>query len=190
MPTAAYIRVSSIDQNTDRQHELLPDTDEVFEEKASAATANRPKLDDLITWARKGDHVYVASIDRLARNIVDLHKLVKKITDKGAVITFVKENMVFGNGSNEATSKLLFNILGSFAEFERELIKERQREGIAAAKARGKHMGRPSRLNNDRKAEIVRKHQDGASVSALSKEYGVSRGTIYNVLGPKRRRER
>ena len=82
MATAAYIRVSSIDQNTDRQHELLPDTDEVFEEKASAATADRPKLKELITWARKGDHIHVASIDRLARNIIDLNQIINKIVGK------------------------------------------------------------------------------------------------------------
>lgn len=123
------------------------------------------------------------SIDRLARNIVDLHQLVNTITGQGAVITFHKESMTFGKGSNEAMNEVLFNILESFAQFERSLIRERQREGIAAAKAKGKKMGRPSKLTDKQRKAIVAKKCKGMTPTKLAKEYGVSRGLIYNIIG-------
>lgn len=184
--TVNYIRVSSIDQNPDRQVDGLPESDRQFIEKASGATVKRPVLQEMLRYIRKGDHVYVHSIDRLARNIIDLNNLAKQITDAGCAVTFVKENMTFGNGENSALSEMLFNVLGSFAQFERRLIKERQAEGIAAAKAKGKHLGRPSRLNERQKNEIIRKHQEGTTIARLSREYGISRGSVYNIIKPRR----
>lgn len=179
-----YIRVSSVDQNPDRQIDGLPQADKMFIEKASGASTNRPVLKEMFDYIRpsEGDTINVLSIDRLARNIEDLNKLVKRIVALGAKITFHKENLTFGNGDNSAMSDLLFNILGSFAQFERSMIRERQAEGIAAAKAKGKHMGRPGKLTNDQKAEIKKKDKNGKTPTDLAKEYGVSRGTIYNIL--------
>ena len=102
MSTVCYIRVSSTDQNTDRQYEALPVTDKEFVENTSGSTADRPQLKAMPEYLREGDHVHVLSIDRLARNIVDFHQLVNTITGKGAVITFHKESMTFGKGSYEA----------------------------------------------------------------------------------------
>lgn len=186
MTTIRYIRVSSIDQNTDRQHEALPDTDETFEEKASAATANRPQLQEMLGFIRKGDHVYVASIDRLARNIFDLHRIVTRIVDQDAGITFVKEGLTFENGTSNPMKELMLTMLGGFAQFERALIKERQAEGIAAAKAKGKRFGRPAKLTDKQKQDIRDKRKAGANPTRLAEEYGVSRASIYNVVDGRR----
>lgn len=179
-----YIRVSSIDQNPDRQIEGLPNADKVFIDKASGVTTKRPELQKLFDYIRpgEGDQINVLSIDRLARNIEDLNKLVKKVVSLGTSITFHKESLIFGNGEDSAMSDLLFNVLGSFAQFERAMIKERQAEGIAAAKAKGKHMGRPGKLSADQKKEIMVKSKAGQNPSELSSVYNVSRGTIYNIL--------
>ncbi len=177
----AYIRVSSIDQNPARQIEALPETDRTFLEKASGATANRPQLKEMLEYIRQGDVIHVHSIDRLARNIEDLNRLVKQIVGKGCAVKFHKENLAFGNGEGNPASELLFNVLGSFAQFERSMIKERQAEGQAAARAAGKHMGRPGKLTDQQKAEILKKREAGATPTELAKEYGVSRATVYNV---------
>jgi DNA invertase Pin-like site-specific DNA recombinase len=182
MEHIAYIRVSSIDQNIARQVAALPEVDEKFIEKASGSSANRPVLKEMLKYVRKGDHIHVHSIDRLARNIVDLNNLVTQIVKSRCVITFHKENMAFGNGKNEATSQLLFNILGSFAQFERSLIKERQAEGIAAAKAQGKHMGRPSKLSHEQKEAVKSLHSCGATPTELARQFSVSRATIYDIV--------
>jgi DNA invertase Pin-like site-specific DNA recombinase len=176
-----YVRVSSIDQNEDRQLDALPKADKAFTDKASGSSTKRPALREMIDYIRKGDHIYVLSIDRLARNIEDLHRIVKQIKEKEAIVTFQKENLTYGNGDDNAMSDLLFNILGSFAQFERSMIKERQREGIAAAKARGKKLGRPSTLTDEDRQEIVKLHAEGRSKSALSRQFGVSRATILNI---------
>lgn len=180
-----YIRVSSIDQNTDRQIHGLPEADKVFIEKASGASTKRPVLQKMFEYIRTddADKINVYSIDRLARNIEDLNKLVSGIVDMGASITFHKENLTFGNGENSALSELLFNVLGSFAQFERSMIKERQAEGIAAAKAKGKTFGRPGKLTNKQKQEIRKMCESGSTPTALSQKYGVSRCTIYNDIG-------
>jgi DNA invertase Pin-like site-specific DNA recombinase len=179
-----YIRVSAIDQNPERQIQGLPEADKVFIEKASGATTKRPELQAMFGYIRpgEGDKINVLSIDRLARNIEDLNKLVKQVINLGATIQFHKENITFGNGENSSADDLLFNILGSFAQFERSMIKERQAEGIAAAKAKGKHMGRPGKLTSIQKLEIKKKNKAGATPTDLSKEYAVTRGTIYNVI--------
>jgi DNA invertase Pin-like site-specific DNA recombinase len=182
MQHVAYIRVSSLDQNEDRQVAALPRVDQSFIEKASGATTNRPVLTEMLKYVRKGDQIHVHSIDRLARNLIDLNRLVNEIVESGCIITFHKENMTFGNGGNEAMSQLLFNILGSFAQFERSLIKERQAEGIASAKAKGKHLGRPSKLSQEQREEIRNKRKEGATPTELSRGYGVSRATIYEVI--------
>lgn len=185
-----YIRVSSTDQNTARQVDALKEIKgKRFIDKASGGSTNRPALEKMLEYIREvgegesGDTINVYSIDRLARNIMDLNRLVKEIVAKGCIITFHKENLTFGNGDNAAMSELLLNILGSFAQFERSMIKERQMEGIAAAKKKGKHLGRPSKLSEQQKQEIIEKRSAGATPSALAKEYGVSRALVYMVTG-------
>ena len=140
-----YVRVSSYDQNPDRQleNETL---DRVFTDKASGKDVNRPQLEEMIQFVREGDTVVVHSLDRLARNLDDLRNLVKNLNDRGVKIQFVKEGLTF-TGEDSPMSNLLLSVMGAFAEFERALIKERQREGIELAKKRGVYKGRKKALS-------------------------------------------
>ena len=130
-----YIRVSTVDQNTERQLDGLK-LDKVFTDKASGKDVNRPQLKAAREYVREGDRLVVHSLDRLARNLVDLKNIVSELTARDVTVQFVKENLTFTNEDN-AMSNLLLSVMGAFAEFERALIRERQREGIALAKKRG-----------------------------------------------------
>jgi DNA invertase Pin-like site-specific DNA recombinase len=178
-----YIRVSSWEQNTDRQ--LADETlDKVFVDKVSGATtANREQLQVMIEFVRDGDVVVVHSMDRLARNLDDLKQVVNKLTGKGVTVQFKKECLTFTGEADNAMSKLLLNVLGAFAEFERSLIKERQREGIAQAKAKGDvYKGRKKALSDVDVARVKTMLADGVSKTAIAKEFGVSRETLYKYL--------
>ena len=129
-----YIRVSSFDQNPERQLEQVQ-VDKVFTDKASGKDTQRPELDTLLSFVREGDTVVVHSMDRLARNLDDLRRLVQKLTKRGVRIEFVKESLTF-TGEDSPMANLMLSVMGAFAEFERALIRERQREGIALAKQR------------------------------------------------------
>jgi DNA invertase Pin-like site-specific DNA recombinase len=135
-----YKRVSTVDQNTTRQLEGVA-VDEVFEDKASGkSTAQRPALEAMLRHVRKSDVVLCHSMDRMARNLDDLRRIVLGLTSRGVRVEFTKEGLIF-TGEDSALSKLLLSVMGAFAEFERSLILERQREGIAIAKAAGSVQG-------------------------------------------------
>ena len=127
-----YVRVSSFDQNPERQLDQVQ-VDKLFTDKASGKDTQRPQLDALLSFAREGDTVVVHSMDRLARNLDDLRRLVHTLTKRGIRIEFVKECLSF-TGEDSPMANLLLSVMGAFAEFERALIGERQREGIALAK--------------------------------------------------------
>jgi DNA invertase Pin-like site-specific DNA recombinase len=180
--TVGYIRVSSVDQNAARQLEGVK-LDRVFQDKVSGKDTNRPALQDMLAFVREGDTVLVHSIDRLARNLVDLRNLVTALNDKGATVTFVKDNLTFTTKDNgNPASLLMLNMMGAFAEFERSMIRERQREGIAAAKALGRPMGRPASLTSAQKATIKQRAARGDSKAALAAEFKVTRATVYAAL--------
>ena len=168
-----YVRVSSGDQNTVRQLGGI-EVDRVFTDKASGKDAARPKLEELIAFVREGDTVLVHSMDRLARNLDDLRRLVRTLTGKGVKVEFVKESLAF-TGEDSPMATLLLSVMGAFAEFERALILERQREGIAVAKTLGVYTGRKPALTVERAAAGERK-------AALAREFGISRETVYNYL--------
>ncbi len=130
-----YIRVSTFDQNPERQLEGVK-VDRAFSDKASGKDVKRPQLEALISFARTGDTVVVHSMDRLARNLDDLRRIVQTLTQRGVHIEFVKEHLSF-TGEDSPMANLMLSVMGAFAEFERALIRERQREGIALAKQRG-----------------------------------------------------
>ncbi len=176
-----YIRVSSFSQNTDRQLDGVG-LDKVFEEKASAKDTDRPILKDCMDYLREGDSLHVHSIDRLARNLMDLQKIVNKLNEKGVAIHFHKENLTFTGSNDNPMSKLMLQMIGAFAEFERALIKERQREGIAKAKQMGKQIGRKRILSDSQVADIKSRVAGGEAKAKLAKEYNVSRQTIYTAL--------
>lgn len=176
----AYKRVSTIGQSTQRQLDGLK-FDEVFEDTASGKDAHRPQLDAMLKHVRKGDHIQCHSMDRMARNLDDLRFIVGSLTKRGIRVEFVKEGLTF-TGDDSPMAKLLLSLLGSFSEFERALILERQREGIAIAKAAGKYKGRKAKLNADRAEELRRRAFAGENRSMLAREFGLSRETVYQYL--------
>ena len=141
----------------------------------------RPQLAALLDFVRDGDTVMVQSMDRLARNLDDLRRLVKMLTQRGIRITFVKEQLTF-TGEDAPLAQLLLSVLGALAEFERALMRERQREGIALAKKQGVYKGRQPALQPAQVAELQQKAQAGAKKAGLAREYGISRETVYHYL--------
>lgn len=174
-----YQRVNTIDQNTDRQLDGVV-LDELFTDHASGKDTNRPKLQAMIKHVRRGDEVVVHSMDRLARSLVDLRNTVDELTAKGARVRFVKEGLTFGDTSDPCAT-LMLSVMGAVAEFERSLLLERQREGIAIAKTKGVYRGRKPALNTDDAEAIDRRLEKGESASELAREYGVSRATVYKM---------
>jgi DNA invertase Pin-like site-specific DNA recombinase len=181
-----YLRVSSLDQNEVRQLEGLA-LDKKFTDKASGKDAKRPQLEAMQGFVRDGDTVFCHSMDRLARNLDDLRKIVLGVTERGVRIVFVKENLTF-TGEDSPMSNLLLSVMGAFAQFERELIRERQREGIAIARREGKYTGRKPSLTPARAAELRRRVALGESKAGLAREFGISRDTLYRYVPVKKRR--
>ncbi len=176
----AYIRVSSIDQNTVRQLAGM-EFDETFTDKCSGSSTKREALSQLKLHCRKGDAVYCHSIDRLARNLSDLLKLVEFFIDKGVEIHFVKESLSF-TGKDNPIQKMQLQIIGSVAEFERSMIRARQREGIAARKAKGLPVGRKSIVSDKMQQQIIKASSKGITKTEIAKSFGIGRATVYRVL--------
>lgn len=177
-----YVRVSSTDQNLARQLEGI-EVDRTFEEKASAKDAQRPVLKQALAYVREGDTLVVHSMDRLARNLMDLRKIVEDLTARGVVVQFVKESLTF-TGENNAMATLMLNIMGAVAEFERSIIRERQREGIALARAKGTYSKeRSKKLRPEEVAEVREQAASGVPKADIARAYGISRQTLYTYLG-------
>lgn len=175
-----YIRVSTIEQNTDRQldgNEL----DRVFTDRVSGKDTGRPELQALLNHVREGDTVIVHSMDRLARRIEDLRSLVRDLTGRGVQVEFLKERLTF-TGDDSRMALLLLSMMGAFAEFERSVILERQREGIALATAKGVYKGRSKSLTSDQAQELRHRAASGETKSTLACEFGISRQTVYEYL--------
>jgi DNA invertase Pin-like site-specific DNA recombinase len=176
-----YVRVSTIDQNTERQLDGIT-VERTFTDKASGKDTTRPKLDEMLTFVRDGDTVIVHSMDRLARNLDDLRRLVRTLNAKGVRVEFVKEGLTF-TGEDSPMATLLLSVMGAFAEFERALILERQREGIAAAKQRGGvYTGRKPALTAAQAQQLRERAAAGERKSVLAAEFGISRETVYAYL--------
>lgn len=175
-----YIRVSSFDQNSLRQLDGL-ELDQVFRDQASGKDVQRSELTRMLAFVRQGDTVMVHSMDRLARNLDDLRKLVRDLTSRGIRIEFVKEGLTF-TGEDSPMAQLLLSVMGAFAEFERSLIRERQREGIALARQRGAYRGRKKALTPERADELRSRAAAGEPKARLAREFGLSRETVYQYL--------
>jgi DNA invertase Pin-like site-specific DNA recombinase len=175
-----YIRVSGFDQNPERQLEHV-ELSRVFTDRASGKDTHRPQLESLLTFVRQGDTVVVHSMDRLARNLDDLRRIVQSLTQRGVRVEFVKEHLVF-TGDDSPMANLMLSVMGAFAEFERALIRERQREGIALARQRGAYRGRRRALSDGQVAEVRRRIEAGESKAKVAREFGVSRETVYQYL--------
>ena len=177
MAICGYRRISSATQSMQRQD--LDGCDKVFEEAVTGAKRDRPQLNAMLDWIREGDEVRVHSIDRLARDLRDLQNIVSTIVDKGAQITFIKEQLKFSADEADKYSKLQLHLMGAFAEFERSIIKERQREGIEKAKQEGRYTGRKAKIDADKVHEM---HSSGMGATAIAKELGIGRASVYRIL--------
>ena len=178
-----YARVSSEDQNLDRQLEQLKaaKVDKIYADQVSGKTMTRPELQAMLGYLREEDTLVVCSMDRLARNLNDLKHLVDSLNSKRIVVQFLKENLSF-SGDDSSMSRLLLNLLGAVAEFERSLIRERQLEGIAIAKKAGIYKGRKRVLNAEQVEAIKQRLAAGAKKAELARELGISRETLYQYL--------
>jgi DNA invertase Pin-like site-specific DNA recombinase len=183
MTQIAYIRVSSVDQNTDRQLADLKNIEKTFSDKCSGGTTNRPGLTALLEFIREGDVVHVHSIDRLARNLQDLLELVQRFRTKGVTLQFHKESMTFKPGTSDPMQDLMLNVMGAVAQFEKSLINERQREGIAKAKAQGVYSkARSKKVEPEAIQELL---AQGKSHSEIAKSLGCSTKTVQRVKNQK-----
>jgi DNA invertase Pin-like site-specific DNA recombinase len=175
-----YIRVSTIEQNTERQLEGIR-LDRTFTDKASGRDTKRPKLEAMLQFVREGDTVVVHSMDRVARNLDGLRRLVMGLTKRGIRVEFIKESFTF-TGEDSPMATLLLSVVGAFAEFERALIRERQREGIALAKERGVYRGRKHSLNAEQVMELRRRVSAGEKKAVVARAFGISRETLYQYM--------
>ncbi|WP_242267279.1 recombinase family protein [Bacillus cereus group sp. BfR-BA-01518] len=180
MANIGYARVSTREQKLEIQMEHLHNygCDKIFADKLSGKNTDRAQLQAAMDYMREGDNLVVYKIDRLARSILDLHSIVKALHDRGIGVIFIKEQIDF----SKATGRLMFNMLGSIAEFERELIQERAAEGRAAAREAGKHMGRPMRPKKDIQRAVdlfYSRGENGLSVADISKMTQVPQRSIY-----------
>ncbi len=179
MSRIGYARVSTIDQDTGLQVAALTAAGcgVIRQEKASGTTTDgRTELTTVLAFLQKGDTLVVTRIDRLARSIGDLQTIVRTIKDRGASLECTEQPVDTGT----AAGKCFLDMLGVFAEFETNLRKERQLEGIAAAKAKGVYKGRPAKLDADQVRDLVKTGMGG---TAIAKQLGISRASVYRLLG-------
>ena len=176
-----YARVSTEDQNLDLQRDALAQAGcrQVYEEKASGKGADRPELDHVLADLRPGDTLVVWRLDRLGRNLADLVRIVSDLCSKDVGFESLTERI----DTVTATGELVFHLFASLAQFERNLIRERTRAGLASARARGRKGGRPPKLGSKEMREIrVLLRDPDVTVSSVAKRYGVSRVTLYAHL--------
>jgi DNA invertase Pin-like site-specific DNA recombinase len=174
-----YRRVSTIEQNLDRQD--LGVVERVFEDRASGKDKEREQLQGMLSFVRKGDEVVVYSIDRLARDLRDLQSIITQLNEKGVSIEFLSERLVFSGNSDDAFAKLQLQMMGAFAEFERNMIRKRQAEGIAKAKERGVYKNRKRKRKVSEK-RIFDLKQEGLNNTEIANYLGISRMTVHRSL--------
>ncbi len=172
-----YMRVSTIDQNLDRQEQQLRDAgcERMFFEKVTGTTRNRPELNRMLEFLRNGDIVVVTDLTRLSRSTKDLIEITELISQKGANLKSLKESWI---DTTTAHGKMFFTVFAGIAQFERDLTSERTKEGILAAKKRGKFPGRPS-IEKEKLSYAFYLMEQGASITEAAEKSGISRMTIY-----------
>jgi DNA invertase Pin-like site-specific DNA recombinase len=175
-----YVRVSTFEQNSQRQLDEIP-VDRLFTDKASGKDTQRFQLETMLAFVREGDTVVVHSMDRLARNLDDLRRLVQQLTRSGIRIEFIKEGPTF-TGEDSPMAHLMLSVMGAFSEFERSVLRERQREGISLAKQRGAYRGRKRSLSPEQITDARRRIAAGEGKAHVARESGVSQETIYKCF--------
>ena len=176
-----YARVSTGEQNLDLQVDALEKADckHIFKEKMSGAIAERPKLEEVLKFMREGDTLVVWRLDRLGRSLKHLIELINQLHDRKQFFKSLQENI----DTVSSSGRLIFHIFGALAEFERNIISERTKAGLKAARARGRHGGRPRSID-DKTIEMARRLIDEGSnsISEICKNLGISRASLYRYL--------
>jgi DNA invertase Pin-like site-specific DNA recombinase len=176
-----YARVSTDDQSLDRQYDQLKaaGVKKIYGEKMTGTKKDRPKLKDMIDFARPGDAIIVTELTRLSRSTKDLISLSEQLNNQGIELISLKEKI----DTTTATGKMIFGLMAVLAQFERDLISERTKEGLASARARGKLGGRRSKLNDKDKATIKKLYDEKKlTVAEICRMYGISRPTLYKAV--------
>jgi len=173
-----YRRVSTEGQNTDRQLDGVT-LDRCYDDQFTGANTDRPGLKAMLVALRGGDVVHVHSIDRLARSIADLERVVRDIVATGATLKFHKENLTFSAGCDDPFASLMLHVLGAFAQFERSVIRGRAQEGIRLAKAAGKYKGGKPKLSQTQVDSLNAMLNSGVKVTTVARAFGITRPTVY-----------
>lgn len=183
----AYIRVSTREQSLGRQEDGMSGLhiDKVFEEKVSGKSRERPELRACIDYAREGDTLYIYSIDRLARSLSDLQSIIDELVNKGVTVKFIKESQTYSRDKANPFNKVLLQVLGAFAEFERNIMLERQAEGIAHAKIHGTKSGKPfgkQPIDYTLAPKAKKLLDSGMTISQIALDLNLSRASIYKLI--------
>ena len=176
-----YIRVSSVLQNTERQLLNIP-CDREYTDKASGKDTNRPQFQEMMLQLRQGDQVNCHSLDRVGRNTADILNIVQEIKKKGCSIKFHKENLLFDGAKSDLYSDLMLTILSAFSQFERQILLERQREGIAIAVAKGKYLGRQPKIKDEQITQMKVDFDSGMKKTEIANKYGITRSYVYQLV--------
>ncbi|MEJ5929204.1 recombinase family protein [Corynebacterium sp. H128] len=178
-----YARVSTTDQNPERQHTQLTaaGATRIYTDAITGSTRHRPQLDEALRYLRDGDQLTITSMDRLARSLTDLSAIVTELTERGITVKFLKENQTY-TADADPIAQLMLGILGSIAQFERSLIRERQAEGIARAKARGVYTGRAPALTDEQVTQAKQWIGAGVPKAEVARRLGIGRTTLYKYL--------
>jgi DNA invertase Pin-like site-specific DNA recombinase len=178
MALVGYARVSSADQTLDIQLDKLGHCNRLFQEKQSGVSGKRPGLQACLDYVREGDTLVVTRLDRLARSTLDICQIAAELEGKRVHLQVLDQNI----NTNDATGRLLFNMLGAIAQFETEIRAERQREGIVRAKQKGIKFGAQRKLSRQQVKELQKKRQDGMLIRELMAEYVLSKSSVYRYL--------
>jgi len=178
MALIGYARVSSVGQSLDVQLDKLQHCDKIYEEKKSGATGRRLRLEACLEYVREGDTLVVTRLDRLARSTLHLCQIADELKRKDVHLQVLDQNI----NTNDATGRLLFNMLGAIAQFETEIRAERQMDGIHKAKERGVHFGRKQSLTGVQIAELQQRRREGELIRTLMKKYSLSKASVYRYL--------
>jgi len=178
MALIGYARVSSVGQNLDVQLDKLQHCDKIFQEKHSAVSGARPRLQACLEYVREGDILIVTRLDRLARSTLHLCQIAELLEKKGVELSVIDQNI----HTKDATGRLLFHMLGAIAQFETELRAERQMDGIQKAKARGVRFGAVHKLTSAQVKELQHRREQGELIRVLMADYGISKASVYRYL--------
>lgn len=178
MAIVGYARVSSVGQSLDVQLDKLKHCDKVFQEKRSGTSSKRPRLKACLEYIREGDTLVVTRLDRLARSTLHLCQLAEQLDKKQVTLQVLDQNI----DTEDATGRLLFNVLGAIAQFETEIRAERQMDGIQNAKNRGIKLGRKKQLSQQQCSELCQKRAEGVLIKTLMKDYSLSKASVYRYL--------